>query len=151
MMRLAGLVESKGATRMALESKVGRNAKLEKAVKDTHERSIEAILSYNSKADTRAIEEEFSAAFRSAGGDWQFKSRDDLVRGLESGRLKYKSIRNNGAQVKLPTPNVAIVTGQRSVEAIIDGKEFSSTFENTAVYALEENKWKVLIWAVSAC
>jgi len=120
-------------------------ARIEKAVLETHERSINAMR----KHDPSAVMEAFSPDFSSAGGDWQFTSRDEIVSGLESGKLQYKSITSEVTNIRIPSTRVAVVTHPRSVEAIIDGMEFSSNFTTTAVYVRERGDWRVILWAVT--
>jgi uncharacterized protein DUF4440 len=127
------------------DEKKGRRKLVEEAVRKVHDASIRAIVAN----DSRAVEEHFSEAFSSAGGDWQFESRDDFAGGIASGKLQYKSIENLEPKVRVAGANVAVVTGRRSVEAVINGEDFRSTFKNTAVYTLEDNQWKVLLWAVT--
>jgi ketosteroid isomerase-like protein len=117
------------------------------AVRAKHDDSIQAVLNH----EVEAIESHFSEAFHTTGGDFQFKSRDEIARGVESGKLKYKNIENHVEDVKFAGEHVALVTGQRTVEAEINGEAFQSKFENTAVYAREGDEWKVVLWAVGGC
>lgn len=117
----------------------------EELVRSLHEQSIKAVLSH----DRKGIEEVFHPDFRSAGGDYQFESRDDIARGVEDGTYKYTNIENRDQKVEFPAPNVAVVTGQRTVEGTIKGQDFKHTFHNTSIYTTEGNDWKVLLWAVT--
>jgi uncharacterized protein (TIGR02246 family) len=122
-----------------------RHEQHEEAVRSLHDRSVKAVLGH----DRKAVEEVFHPDFRSAGGDFQFDSREDIARGIEDGTYKYRHIENRNQKVEFPAPNIAVVTGERTVEGTIKGDEFSSTFHNTAVYTRDDNEWKVLLWAVT--
>ncbi|NBD08426.1 MULTISPECIES: nuclear transport factor 2 family protein [Corallococcus] len=110
-------------------------------------RSTEALV----KGDVDAVAQEFSADFSSAGGDFQFKSRDELIRGLKEGNLYYEAIRSEVESVKFTTNTSAVVTGKRTVKAFISGKPFESTFSYKAVYALNQDRWTLVLWAVNPC
>jgi hypothetical protein len=111
----------------------------------THEHSIRGFLS----RDPVGIEEHFSEHFSSAGGDWQFKSRDDVMHALKSGNFRYETIKSDVDTVTIASENVAIVEDRRTVKATINGKPFTSTFTNKSVLAKEGPNWKVLLWAVT--
>jgi len=109
------------------------------------EHSTKALLSHNSDA----IKEEFSAGFSMAGGDWRVSSRDELIKKISSGHLKYESIKTEVEHITVPTNSVAIVSGNRSVKAVVDGKDFASTFPFKAVHALEGGRWRTVLLAVN--
>ncbi len=109
------------------------------------ERSSRALVSH----DIVGISKEFSGSFSVAGGDWRFDSRDDIVKRIESGRVKYEYIRSEIERIDVPTVNIAIVSGTRSVKAVVDGKDFAVTFPFKAVHILEDGQWRVGMWAVN--
>jgi hypothetical protein len=121
--------------------------KITAEVRPVHERALQAVLNHNAKE----VESHFSEAFSTAGGDFQFESREALVRAISSGEYKYKSIKSEIKHVKAPNSSIAIISDRRSVRATIKGKEFSADFNNKAVYALEQNGWRVVLWAVENC
>lgn len=111
------------------------------------DRSTKAMLAH--KAD--AVAEEFSEKFSSEGGDFTFESRSAIVDGLNSGSLKYESIKSDIKKVDVVAPNMAVVTGTRTVKGVIKGDKFEATFPFKAVHAFEGGKWKVALWAVGQC
>lgn len=111
-------------------------------VKEAHNHSIETMLKHNSKA----IPDTFSKHFRAVGGDWRFGSRDEIVRALETGTHKYKSIKSKIDHVDVQGSGLALVTDRREVHAEIKGTPFEAEFKNTTVYGLEDGKWKVVLW-----
>jgi len=116
-------------------------------IRSFQERTLNAML----KHDTRGIETVFSEAFSTAGGDWQFESREALLRAVSSGEYKYDSIKSEIKKVRVPSSNLVIVDDRRSVRATIKGEAFSADFNNKAVYALEPDGWRVVLWAVNPC
>jgi hypothetical protein len=110
-----------------------------------HEQSIQAWL----KHDPAHVEQVFSEHFSSAGGDWQFKSRQDAVHALKSGTHKYETIHSDVHAVTVASEHIAIVEDRRTVKATIHGKPFTSTFTNKSVLAKEGPNWKVVLWAVT--
>lgn len=124
-----------------------RVAAIRREVTATGDRSVQALLA----GDARVVTEVFAKDFRSTGGDFQFESRDQIANGLTSGQLRYRTINNSVTDVRVPTANTAIVTGQRTVHGIRNGQEFNYTFPYTAVHVLDEGVWKVALWAVNPC
>ena len=119
--------------------------KIQGLVEASIDRSTKVMLSHSADA----VRGEFSESFSSAGGDFAFKSRDEVAQGLRSGKYKYEAIRTKVENIAVPTPGVAVVTGVRSVKGVIDGNDFASTFPFKAVHALEDGSWKVVLWAVN--
>ena len=116
-----------------------------KNAKASVERSTSALLAHNREA----IEKEFSAAFTASGGDWRFANREDMIKRISGGHVKYDYIKTDVESVEAPSEHVAIVSGTRSVKAVVDGKDFASTFPFKAVHALEGGQWRVVMWAVN--
>ena len=109
------------------------------------ERSSNALMSHKPEL----IETEFSAAFTVAGGDWKFADRADMIERIDSGRVKYEHIKTDVERVDVLHDGVAIVTGTRSVKAVVEGKDFASTFPFKAVHTLEGGQWRTAMWAVN--
>jgi hypothetical protein len=109
------------------------------------EHSTEALLSQQ----IDALEAQFSTNFTVSGGDWKFSGRDDLLKKVGSGDVKYDYIKTDVERIDVPNEQVAIVSGTRSVKAVVDGKDFASTFPFVAVHALEGGEWRVALWAVN--
>ena len=122
-----------------------RDRKISQQVRVAQETSLDAVRNH----DRSAVEAMFSESFSTTGGDFQFESRDALVRAIDSGSYKYDSIKSKIRSIKLPKPDLAIVVDRRSVKATIKGERFSAEFDNTAVYAQEESGWRVLLWSVN--
>lgn len=108
-------------------------------------RSTEALLSRQEDA----LEAEFSKNFTVSGGDWRFADRDDLIKRVSSGNVSYDYIKTDVERIDIPNEQVAIVSGVRSVKAVVDGKDFASTFPFKAVHVLEDGRWRVAMWAVN--
>lgn len=100
------------------------------------------------KADRAALEEEFSPAFTVAGGDWRFEGRDDMIKRVSSGAVKFSDISTKIKKVDVPAENVAVVTGRRTVKAVVNGEDFAQSFPFKAVHVLEGGAWRVALWAV---
>ncbi|TAI61213.1 hypothetical protein [Bradyrhizobium sp. Leo170] len=83
---------------------------VEKHAKASIERSTNALLAH-SRQD---IEKEFFAAFTVAGGDWKFANRDDMIKRIGGGHVKYDYIKTDVESVEAPSDHVAIVSGTRS-------------------------------------
>jgi hypothetical protein len=118
---------------------------LEMTIRSLHERSVDAVLSNGREA----VEAMLHPDFRTTGGDFQFESRDDFAKGVESGEYAYKNIVDRPQKVEFLAENLAIVTSQRTVEGTIRGTEVSNTFQNTAVYTTLDDEWKPILWAVT--
>ena len=115
------------------------------AAKASIDRSTDALLA----GDSGRIGKEFSTTFSAAGGDWQFAGHDDIVKRVGSGKVKYDYIRTEVEQIAVPAENIAVVSGKRSVKAVVDGNDFASTFPFKAVHVLEGDAWRVALWAVN--
>jgi len=114
-------------------------------IRTFQDRTLNAVL----KHDPRGVESVFSEAFSTTGGDFQFESREALLRAISSGDYKYESIKSEIKAVKVPSSNLAIIEDRRSVRATIKGKPFAADFNNKAVYAREPEGWRVVLWAVT--
>jgi hypothetical protein len=126
------------------------------ALSSEHVREIKAVAQRLLKHSTEtlisqqidALEAQFSTNFTVSGGDWKFSGRDDLLKKVSSGDVKYDYIKTDVERIDVPNEQIAIVSGTRSVKAVIDGKDFASTFPFVAVHALEGGEWRVALWAV---
>jgi hypothetical protein len=125
------------------------NAKRAEAVRSFALKSIETSTKALMGATRKSLEAEFSPAFAMTGGEWAFKDRDDLIDAVSTGRVKYEYINTHIDRVDAAAENVAIVTGKRSVVAVVDGKDFASKFRFTAVHVRDGDQWQVAHWAVN--
>jgi hypothetical protein len=118
------------------------------AIIEAQQRAAAALV----QGDEKAIKDLYSPAFSTAGGDFQIKSRDELLQGLASGQYRYNDIRSDVSEIKIASDNTAVVIGNRTVVGKINGKDFSASFSFKAVYTLNSaQQWQVVLIATNPC
>jgi hypothetical protein len=120
-------------------------AKITKDVGELHARTAQILID----KDAQGVQEHFSPLFSTTGGDFNFASRDEIINGLKNGEHKYSRIHNTVSDIHVPNHSTAIVVGTRHVDGTVNGERFEANFPLKAVYTLHDDKWTVLLWAVS--
>ena len=69
-----------------------------------------------------------------------------LLGDLRSGRVVYRSVKHQDVQVRLLTPDVAILNGQSDVEVVIVGQPQSVPLRFTIVYVKKNGAWLMEAW-----
>ncbi|GAC1516936.1 MAG: hypothetical protein NVS1B4_15240 [Gemmatimonadaceae bacterium] len=93
--------------------------------------------------DTAAVRTLYAQDFVSITQDGAVRTRDDRIRGLASGEVRYESITEDDVRVRLVGP-VAVVTGRAAVRARVGGSERIGTVRYTRVYGERDQRWRLL-------
>jgi hypothetical protein len=73
-------------------------------------------------------------------------SRDKLLGDLRSGQLVYRALNHRDVQVRLVTPDVAILNGVSDVESIVGGQPTTTPLRFTIVYVKRGGIWQMEAW-----
>jgi hypothetical protein len=73
-------------------------------------------------------------------------SKNTFVESLRSGRVAYKSLKHRDVQVRLPTPDVAILNGLSDVDVVTDGQAQHVPLRFTIVYVRRNGVWLMEAW-----
>ena len=73
-------------------------------------------------------------------------TKEKFMESLRSGRLVYKSLKHDDVQVRLPSPDVAILNGLSDVESVNAGQAQKVALRFTIVYVKKNGVWLMEAW-----
>ncbi len=74
------------------------------------------------------------------------ETKEQFLESLRSGRVVYKSLKHRDVEVRLATPDVAILNGLSDVEVVTDGKPQAVPLRFTMVYVRRNGTWLMEAW-----
>jgi uncharacterized protein (TIGR02246 family) len=96
--------------------------------------------------DSATLDKILADDFVLIGGNGSRRTKKDNLRNLVSPGIEFKSVKIDSVDVRLLTPDVAVLTAWTSFIFKTDGKEMNGSNCYQDVYMKREDRW----WAVSA-
>jgi ketosteroid isomerase-like protein len=96
-------------------------------------------------ADTAALGRLLAADLTYTHTDGEQNTKDDFLRLLTSGALRYDSIAPEGRQVRV-FESTAIVTGRSAMQVESGGHAASFRIRYLAVYRFADGRWELVAW-----
>lgn len=73
-------------------------------------------------------------------------TKEQFVESLRTGQVVYKSLKHRDVQVRLPTPDVAILNGLSDVDVVVGGQPQQVPLRFTIVYVKRNGVWLMEVW-----
>jgi uncharacterized protein (TIGR02246 family) len=72
--------------------------------------------------------------------------KDAVLASLRSGQVVYKALKHSDVQVRLATPDVAILNGISDITVVVGGKAQEVPVRFTIVYVRKNGVWLMEVW-----
>jgi hypothetical protein len=73
-------------------------------------------------------------------------TKEKFLESLRSGQVVYKGLKHSDVQVRLATPDVAILNGVSDVDVVVGGKPQNVPLRFTIVYVRKNGVWLMEAW-----
>lgn len=97
-------------------------------------------------ADRAALDATLADALRYVHGNGLVQDRAAYLEAAVGGAMTYTAIRPVQQQVRVLSPQVALLTGSNRVAVLLDGKPLQLDVLYTAVYVQQDGTWKLTAW-----
>jgi len=97
-------------------------------------------------ADRAALDATLADALRYVHGNGLVQDRAAYLDAAVGGAMTYTAITPVQQQVRVLSPQVALLTGSNRVAVLLDGKPLQLDVLYTAVYVQQDGTWKLTAW-----
>ncbi|HEY0675428.1 MAG TPA: nuclear transport factor 2 family protein, partial [Immundisolibacter sp.] len=97
-------------------------------------------------ADRAALDATLADALRYVHGNGLVQDRAAYLEAAVGGAMTYTAIRPVQQQVRVLSPQVALLTGSNRVAVLLNGKPLQLDVLYTAVYVQQDGSWKLTAW-----
>jgi len=97
-------------------------------------------------ADRAALDATLARELRYVHSNGLVQDRATYLDAAVSGAMTYTAITPVQQQVRVLSPQVALLTGSNRVAVVLDGKPLQAQVLYTAVYVQEHGRWKLAAW-----
>lgn len=97
-------------------------------------------------ADRAALDATLADALRYVHGNGLVQDRAAYLEAAVGGAMTYTAITPVQQQVRVLSPQVALLTGSNRVAVLLDGKPLQLDVLYTAVYVQQDGTWKLTAW-----